>query len=662
MVAMVSLGVFGQASDGTSYFDTVDLLLVMILCTVAIIAVLMMSRKHVDDHSHRSELKEQNVESNEVEHGDSFRGTVLRAQGGSQYRLDEESRRTKSSAFTQRGSLWSRRASWHLPSAPRLNDSFSVGKYASPGFQHMREICLRFEIDLKTGFLPGDDPLQRLPSSRYHIWEDLADDLPKLLGARLGQVRAPLDKLPVLSIDRLITTVELKRAHLLLCLFAHSYIWGGRSPMDTLPEGVAIPLWQISEKLGIPPVLGHPSIVLYNWRRLDSEAEICMENLATLNNFFDGRDESWFYLITVEVEAKGAPGILPLMLAMDAIGRYNEEVKEIPSLCDINRIMERRKMSTLGGALESVCERTKSAPPNRMQRVPGRPLAHLDHDDNDDFALDDSTNRYYHPGHDYFEDTQVYSYMYEEDMPQDEPLVGELNIMRVIQYVTLQLRIVATAIKDMDDSLNCMNEGCLPFVFYHRVRPFLSGWKSNPTLPNGVLYRGVDELRHQFYGGSAAQSAMIPFLDIGLGVQHNSSSSKGFLLAMRDYMLRPHREFLEYWQTVACLKEFIDDVMKLTGVTADSMKGDTEKKGSQRSAMDDAVDAVKALVSTYDLCLLNLTSFRSTHISLVGRYIIQQQEKQVSKSEWENTTGGKGTGGTDLMNFLKPIRNDCRRE
>lgn len=50
---------------------------------------------------------------------------------------------------------------------------------------------------------------------------------------------------------------------------------------------------QVSEKLGLPPILGHPSIVLYNWRRFDLNAEICMENLCTLNNFFDGRDENW---------------------------------------------------------------------------------------------------------------------------------------------------------------------------------------------------------------------------------------------------------------------------------------------------------------------------------------------------------------------------------
>ena len=50
-----------------------------------------------------------------------------------------------------------------------------------------------------------------------------------------------------------------------------------------------------------------------------------MENLLTLNNFFDGRDESWFYLITVELEGRGAAAIVPMMLTIDAIQRYNEE-------------------------------------------------------------------------------------------------------------------------------------------------------------------------------------------------------------------------------------------------------------------------------------------------------------------------------------------------
>ena len=65
------------------------------------------------------------------------------------------------------------------------------------------------------------------------------------------------------------------------------------------------------------------------------EADISMENLSTLNNFFDGRDESWFYLVTVEIEARGAAAVVPMMLSMDAIQRYYEEC-EMTSL-DVSR-------------------------------------------------------------------------------------------------------------------------------------------------------------------------------------------------------------------------------------------------------------------------------------------------------------------------------------
>lgn len=110
----------------------------------------------------------------------------------------------------------------------------------------------------------------------------------------------------------------------------------------------------------------------------------------------------------------------------------------------------------------------------------------------------------------------------------------------------MQLRKIATAIKDMCSSLMAMREGCHPFIFYHRVRPFLSGWKHNPTLPHGIIYEGVSNTRYQCYGGSAAQSSLIPLLDIGLGISHDSIRSKDFLLAMRDYMVKSHREFLTY--------------------------------------------------------------------------------------------------------------------
>ena len=65
----------------------------------------------------------------------------------------------------------------------------------------------------------------------------------------------------------------------------------------------------VAERLGRPPTLAHASLVLNNWKRLDTNSPIKLGNLDTLMQFHGGLDESWFYLVTTEIEAIGA-GIL----------------------------------------------------------------------------------------------------------------------------------------------------------------------------------------------------------------------------------------------------------------------------------------------------------------------------------------------------------------
>jgi hypothetical protein len=72
---------------------------------------------------------------------------------------------------------------------------------------------------------------------RYHLWEDLGDDLPKLLGARLGQARDPLRKLPVVNTDKLVTDAELRRCVctvityvfdsfcLMICVYIYAHLY-----------------------------------------------------------------------------------------------------------------------------------------------------------------------------------------------------------------------------------------------------------------------------------------------------------------------------------------------------------------------------------------------------------------------------------------------------
>lgn len=504
------------------------------------------------------------------------------------YRTEEEAPKLTSFELSQRGKIWSCHPSWHLPSVARMDELKSLYVHAS--MKNIKLLLQQYQVDPITGFLPPEEPLQRLPSARYHLWEDLTDDLPKLVGARFGSSREILKELPVISTDQLTTEPELRRAHLLLCLLAHAFVWGGDTPADYIPEGIARPLWEVSQRLGLPPILIHTSLVLYNWRRLDTQGQICMENIATLNNFFDGRDESWFYLITVEIEAKGAAAIMPLLLANDAIQRFNASKANSNGTLSRGSNGKKYTLST-------------------------------NNDENSDHG----------------DGSIVYS---------DQALSGELVLPRVVLFVTAQLKIVAVAISKICGSLSAMREGCHPFIFYHRVRTFLSGWKHNPTLPDGLLYEGVSSERKQYYGGSAAQSSLIPLLDISLGIEHENAKTKEFFSAMRDYMAKPHREFLRHLETTMILRSFIVDRK-------------AELSASSTSLDEEYTRLLKELIDVYDECVKFVERFRTEHIAIVAEYVMAQQKAVNQKNGIANNAGGKGTGGTDLMEFLKPIRDDC---
>ena len=433
--------------------------------------------------------------------------------------------------------------------------------FPHPSLNRAKDVLKAHDVCPSRGFLPSEDPLQRLPRAEYKLWDNLGFELPSLLSARFGRARAALSQLPIISTEKLTSNAELRRAHLLLSMFAHAYVWGGNTPMDVIPKGIAVPLWEVSQALSIPPVLGQSNIILYNWKRFDNSADISMENLAALNLFFGGRDESWFYLITVDVEAKGAVGILPMMLAMDTIAQFNSAM-QTPS------------------------------------------------------------------------DSKYWD-----------------SVILSTKLVTEQLNKVANAIRNMCDSIGAMREGCHPFIFYHRVRPFSSGWKHNPTLPNGVIYEGVSTDRLQYYGGSAAQSSLIPFYDICLGIEHDSPKSKEFLLAMRDYMIKPHREFLKYLESTACLRQFVLD--RSSDLAA------IEKGGESLTQKQDVTQVLQNLQTLYDMAVSVMAKFRTMHMSIVSEYIIAQQKNVSTMEGLENASGGKGTGGTDLITFLKPLRQDC---
>lgn len=230
--------------------------------------------------------------------------------------------------------------------------------------------------------------------------------------------------------------------------------------------------------------------------------------------------------------------------------------------------------------------------------------------------------------------------------------------------VTTCLQHMAEILDEVNGLLARMYDNCDPYIFYHRIRPYLAGSKNmaDAGLPQGLLYDdGCNPPEYRQYGGgSNAQSSLIQFFDIALGVEHRPTgvsrkdqsagytheapkSRHGFIHDMRAYMPGPHRRFLEDVDSIANIRSFVEE-----------RRGDT------------------ALHIAYDACLAMLRVMRDKHIQIVSRYIIVQSRARASQSTGPGAAPAmnlatavptdkkklRGTGGTALIPFLKQARDE----
>jgi len=191
-----------------------------------------------------------------------------------------------------------------------------------------------------------------------------------------------------------------------------------------------------------------------------------------------------------------------------------------------------------------------------------------------------------------------------------------------------RLEEVANALEAMLASLRRMPERCDPYVYFHRVRPFIHGWKNHPALPDGVVYEGAAELSgpQRLRGETGAQSAIVPVLDALLGVAHAPDPLRAYLDEMRAYMPPGHRGFLAH----------------------------IEAQGSVRAAACDLRGTNPELAEAYDACLHWLEAFRSLHLEYAASYIHAQASGGANPSD-------VGTGGTPFMRYLAKHRDETAR-
>ncbi len=368
------------------------------------------------------------------------------------------------------------------------------------------KILKEFNIDSNRGFLPTIDPIIKL-SDKFSEWDKLGKEMSSLLMS--GDFRKAVLDLPDLDISTIEDGPELERAMLLLSMFANAFVWCDDKPKKIIPSSIAIPLHKIATRSGRPPITSHASIVLNNWKRIDTQKSLELENLKTIQNFLGGIDEDWFFLTAVAIEYAGAKALFASLIALEAASKRNyEEVYH-----NLDKV---------------VLSMEKSA--SILQRIP---------------------------------------------------------------------------------------EKCAPEVFYFKIRPFLSGWPDK-----GVIYEGVSDDPMKFIGGSAAQSSLLQSIDLILGVSHNHPDSSPFLLEMRNYMPRKHRNFIKYLQSQIPLKDYIDN------------------------------SGISELKEKLNLCFESLEAFRDKHMKIALKYIKRQGRDEKKYL---------GTGGTDFVSFLNRTKTETEK-
>lgn len=186
-----------------------------------------------------------------------------------------------------------------------------------------------YSIDPTHGFLPATPPLTRLPEA-FAPWEQVVPDLAALIRSR--RIRSALLDLPLLDVAALTTATQKERAMLLLCVFANSWVWGGKEAHLRIPRTVAVPLWSVAGMLDRPPITHYASMALHNWQLLDRTQPLDVHNARMQVQFLGGVDEDWFFVASIGVELAGAP-LLSLLHAAHAASRAGTDA-ELCALLD----------------------------------------------------------------------------------------------------------------------------------------------------------------------------------------------------------------------------------------------------------------------------------------------------------------------------------------
>ena len=207
--------------------------------------------------------------------------------------------------------------------------------------------------------------------------------------------------------------------------------------------------------------------------------------------------------------------------------------------------------------------------------------------------------------------------------------LSKLNEADSISIYLKYLKQIIKSLREVNIIFSRMPEKCDPYVYYHRVRPFIFGTKDNPDLKKGLIYKNQYNNKPQFFRGeTGAQSSIIPYLDGALGIYHTEDHLRHYLNEMRDYMPPDHRKMIEEVESRSNAKHFIHKSKQLT--------------------------------NEYNKCLEEIRIFRAQHLEFAATYIHKQS--QIKNPFGRGGSTITGTGGTPFMKYLKKHRDETQKQ
>lgn len=540
-----------------------------------------------------------------------------------------------------------------------------------------------FDIDVRSGFLPPEQPVDRLPDSlEESSWERMLQEA-RIVGLRINgggvavddeerrrcrRWRRQLRELPIVTPStKLQQNIRFaRRGHVVLTFLAHFYIHSQPQPSSAasssygswlsslwrsnrnnnveqmldlqdaqdeangkyaarLPASISVPLLLLSSQLDLPPVLTYADTVLWNWRYKDPSKGLVASNLEIVETFSGTPSEEHFFLTSLLIELRGVAALDLMRTSLDE--------------CFLGDALAKRRVARYLSALSEV--------------------------------------------------------------------VGDLQKL-----------------------LHDVRNGCDPATFYWAIRPWFRGGDSSPHDVKGWVYPSSvsedqrdDLVPRLFTGPSAGQSSLIHALDVFFDVDHAGTkhrvtrpprkavNSQGqvtadatalpedatFMQRMQLYMPGQHRRFLTHLQS---LTADVEDELAQQQPVDDATGDDNGLSASlPPTPLRHLAQTTRArskghlLPKAYDQALGSLKSLRDEHMKVATLYIITQARSKPpkeyaalnkefvghqtlveeanehddkrrkrrssqddEKDEEEGGEGARGTGGTNLVQFLKQCR------